>query len=174
MSVSKLCIISAFIFSVLFYSCSCDDETSIGSISPDIKVLDESKSKEVTEIIFGKVAKLYKKDITIYISNTVQKSRELEVTEIIFADEKGNPAPSGLFKADKSSLKVANGKPEAVIISFTPSDIVIYKYFLVIKSNAQTLSRRELKIPVSGEGMLPKMSLSKNELDFGNVWVTYT
>ncbi len=155
-------------------NCSCDDETSLGSISPDIKVLDETKTKEVNDLAFGKVAKLYKKNITIYISNTVKNSKDLEVSEIGFSDEKGNPAPSGLFQSDKSQLKVANGKPEAVIISFTPADIVIYKYFLVIKSNAQTLSKRELKIPISGEGMLPKMTLDKTELDFGNVWVSYT
>ncbi len=174
MSVSRLYFLVLLVLSLLFIRCSCDDETSIGSISPDIKVLDETKSREVTELLFGKVAKLFKKDITVYISNTVQKSRELEVSEILFVDDKGNPAPSGLFKSDKSTLKVSNGKPEAVVISFTPADIVIYKYFVLIKSNAQTLSKRELKIPVSGEGMLPKMSLDKNELDFGNVWVTYT
>lgn len=163
-----------FIIAVLLGGCSCDDDTTLASISPDIKVLDETKTKEVTEIAFGKVAKLYQKDILIYISNTVQKSRELEVSDISFVDESGNPAPKGLFKADKTTLKVANGKPEAVVISFIPQEIIIYKYYVVIKSNAQTLSKRELKIPISGEGMLPKMSLDKSELDFGDVWVGYT
>ncbi len=162
------------IFALFLSNCSCDEETKFTFISPDIKVLDESKTREVTEIFFGKVAKLYRKDIVIYISNTVQKSRELEVSEISFIDVKGAIAPAGLFKTDRSTLKVANEKPEKVIISFTPSDIVIYKYFMIIKSNAQTATKRELKIPISGEGMLPKMSLDNTELDFGNVWVGYS
>ncbi|MGC8926711.1 MAG: choice-of-anchor D domain-containing protein [Myxococcota bacterium] len=162
------------IIAFLSGGCSCDDNTTLGSISPDIKVLDETKTKEVTEISFGKVAKLYKKDIIIYISNTVQKSRALEVSEILFVDESGRPAPDGIFKVDRSILKVENGKPEMVTVSFVPADIIIYKYYVLIKSNAQTLSKRELKIPVSGEGMLPKMSLDKTELDFGNVWVNFT
>ncbi|MCX7943210.1 MAG: choice-of-anchor D domain-containing protein [Deltaproteobacteria bacterium] len=156
------------------YSCSCEDETVLSTISPDIKVVDETKTKEVTELAFGKVAKLFKKDVTIYILNTVQKSRDLEINEINFVDGKKNPAPPYLFKVDRTSLKVANGKPEAVVVSFIPADIVIYKYFLLIKSNAQTISKRELMIPISGEGMLPKMSIDKREIDFGNVWVQST
>jgi len=154
--------------------CSCDDETSITSISPDIRVLDESKKNEVREINFNKVAKLYKNDITIYIENTVAKSQDLEVSEISFVDDKGSPAPSGIFSSDRKSLKVASGKPEPVVVSFTPPDIIVYRYFLRIKSNAVTASKRELKIPISGEGMLPKLSVDKTELDFGNVWVGYT
>lgn len=173
-SSSLLMLSSACMLSFLVYGCNCSDDTSLASISPDIKVLNANKTEEVTEIIYGKVAKAYRKDFTIYIQNSVEKARDLEVSSITFVDEKGNPPPSGLFKTDKTSLRVSYTKPEPVIVSFTPLDVVIYKYFMVIKNNSLKVDRRELKIPLSGEGMLPKLSLSTNELDFGNVWVGYT
>lgn len=154
--------------------CNCEDQTTISSISPDIKILDESKKNEVKEINYNKVAKLFKKDLTIYIQNIVEKSKDLEISDISFVDEKDAAAPSGIFKADRTTLKVKSGKPEPVIISFTPADIIVYKYYLKIKSNALTASKRELKIPITGEGMLPKLSTDTTELDFGNVWIGYT
>lgn len=174
MSLIRSCFFVLIFSLLLLVKCSCEDEVTLTSILPDIRVLDETKTRELTEIVFGKVAKLYKTDKKIYIENTIEKSKPLEISEVSFVDDNGKPAPAGIFKSDKSTLSVENKKPQMITISFTPADIVIYKYYLLMKSNARTESKRELKIPISGEGMLPKMSLDKTELDFGDVWVTYT